>query len=212
MTFKKNCRSINIRVGYRVRRSTNNRGKSSFRRPEALYHLQVFGPNWTMLIRPSIRFETRFEQKAKNKNPVFETMTVVRKVLLSSSSSMASSNNSIAENKKSKNTETSTPTSKIKKERDIEKSKEKKKNSKNKKLKLSNGNSKEHEEDKGKQREHEVEEGGGEGEEEAKTHVFPMNRIRTILKGEISDLRVSQEAILAINKATVTHLFTFFLL
>ncbi|XP_004505981.2 uncharacterized protein [Cicer arietinum] len=129
-------------------------------------------------------------------------MTVVRKVLLSSSSSMASSNNSIAENKKSKNTETSTPTSKIKKERDIEKSKEKKKNSKNKKLKLSNGNSKEHEEDKGKQREHEVEEGGGEGEEEAKTHVFPMNRIRTILKGEISDLRVSQEAILAINKAT----------
>ncbi|KAK2380320.1 nuclear factor Y, subunit C10 [Trifolium repens] len=28
-----------------------------------------------------------------------------------------------------------------------------------------------------------------------------MNRIRTILKGEISDLRVSQEAVLAINKA-----------
>jgi hypothetical protein len=30
-----------------------------------------------------------------------------------------------------------------------------------------------------------------------------MNRIRTILKGEISDLRVSQEAVLAINKAAV---------
>ncbi|CAK8576113.1 unnamed protein product [Lathyrus sativus] len=118
---------------------------------------------------------------------------------------MASSNNSIAENKKAKKPETSTPTSKIKKEKDVEKSSEKKKNneenksSKSKKLKFANGNSKE-KEDNGMKQENGAEEEGV-GEEEAKTTVFPMSRIKTIIKAEISDLRVSQEAILAINKA-----------
>ncbi|XP_058755339.1 DNA polymerase II subunit B3-1-like [Vicia villosa] len=115
---------------------------------------------------------------------------------------MASSNNSIAENKKAKKPETSTPTSKIKKEKDVEKSSEKKKknneeikSNKSKKLKFANGNSKE-KEDNGIKHENDIEE-----EEEAKTNVFPMSRIRTIIKAEISDLRVTQEAILAINKA-----------
>ncbi|KAI5391137.1 DNA polymerase II subunit B3-1 [Lathyrus oleraceus] len=120
---------------------------------------------------------------------------------------MASSNNSIAENNKPKKSETSTPTSKIKKEEDVEKSSEKKKkneenksNNKSKKLKFANGNCKQ-KEDNGTKHENDVEEEEGVGEEEAKTNVFPMNRIRTIIKAEISDLRVSQEAILAINKA-----------
>lgn len=121
---------------------------------------------------------------------------------------MASSNNSIAENnKKTKKPQTSTPTSKIKKEKSKEKKKKnnnneenKNKNYKNKKkLNFTNGNS------KGKQvngkKHHERNNDDEENEEEAKTHVFPMNRIRTILKGEISDMRVSQEAVLAINKA-----------
>ncbi|XP_058729823.1 DNA polymerase II subunit B3-1-like [Vicia villosa] len=120
---------------------------------------------------------------------------------------MASSNNSIAENKKAKKPETSTPTSKIKKEKDVEKSSEKKKknneeikSNKSKKLKFTNGNSKEKEENGVKHENNDEEEGGG--DEEAKTNVFPMSRIRTIIKAEISDLRVTQEAILAINKAT----------
>ncbi|KAK2433959.1 DNA-directed DNA polymerase [Trifolium repens] len=114
---------------------------------------------------------------------------------------MASSNNSIAENnKKTKNPKTSTPTSKIKKEKSKEKKNEENNNKKNKKkLNFTNGNS------KGKQvngkKHHERNNDDEENEEEAKTHVFPMNRIRTILKGEISDMRVSQEAVLAINKA-----------
>ncbi|KAL5056062.1 hypothetical protein RYX36_036744 [Vicia faba] len=118
---------------------------------------------------------------------------------------MASSNNSIAENKKAKKPETSTPTSKVKTEKDVEKSSEKKNNNneenksnKSKKLKFTNGNSKEKEEN-GVKHENDVEEDGG--EEEAKMNVFPMSRIRTIIKAEISDLRVTQEAILAINKA-----------
>ncbi|XP_061349022.1 DNA polymerase II subunit B3-1 [Gastrolobium bilobum] len=144
---------------------------------------------------------------------------------------MASSINSKSEKNKTKNRETSSIGSKTKKNRDSEKENEKKK--KNKKLKLSNGNSKrpeqqEAEEDKtvvsngrtsgtkpkkskGKQREHEEEEVGEVegGEEDAKTNVFPMNRIRTMIKGEDPDLRVSQEAILAINKAAEKFLEQF---
>ena len=120
---------------------------------------------------------------------------------------MASSNNSIANNsiaenkKKTKKPETSTPMSKIKNHGDIEKSKDKKnknkkkeenKNNTSKKLKFPYGNSKEN------VKKH----SNDEEEEEAKTHVFPMTRIRMIMKGGISDLRVSQEAILAINKAS----------
>lgn len=122
---------------------------------------------------------------------------------------MASSNNSIAENnkKKSKKPQTSTPTSKIKKDnKSIEKSKEKIKNEENKnnnknkkKLNFTNGNSNSKEqEESGRRKKHAKDD---DEEEDAKTHVFPMNRIRTMLKGEISDLRVSQEAILAINNA-----------
>lgn len=110
---------------------------------------------------------------------------------------MASSNNSVAENnkKKTKKSQTSTPTSKIKKDnKSVEKSKE---NNNKKKLNFTNGDSKEQEEI-GRRKKHAKDDGE---EEDAKTHVFPMNRIRTILKGEISDLRVSQEAILAINNA-----------
>ncbi|XP_027347601.1 DNA polymerase epsilon subunit C isoform X1 [Abrus precatorius] len=105
---------------------------------------------------------------------------------------MASSNNPKSEKKKIKNREISITKSKskTKKDRDLEKEKENKKKN-NKKLKLSNGKSK---------RQEEEEQVGGD-EEEAKTHVFPMNRIRTMIKGE--DLRASQEALLAINKATV---------
>lgn len=56
---------------------------------------------------------------------------------------------------------------------------------------------------KRKQEEHEE-------EEDAKTPAFPINRIRTMIKGEDPDLRVSQEAILAINKAAVNfHLQMF---
>ncbi|PNY05403.1 DNA polymerase epsiion subunit [Trifolium pratense] len=122
---------------------------------------------------------------------------------------MASSNNSIAKNnKKTKKPQTSTPTSKIKKEKSIQKSKEKKKNEENnnnknnknkKKLNFTNGNSKEKQVN-GKKH-HKNNNDDEENEEAAKTNVFPMSRIRTILKGEITDLRVSQEAVLAINNA-----------
>ncbi|XP_045827999.1 chromatin accessibility complex 16kD protein [Trifolium pratense] len=122
---------------------------------------------------------------------------------------MASSNNSIAKNnKKTKKPQTSTPTSKIKKEKSIQKSKEKKKNEENnnnknnknkKKLNFTNGNSKEKQVN-GKKH-HKNNNDDDENEEAAKTNVFPMSRIRTILKGEITDLRVSQEAVLAINNA-----------
>ncbi|XP_027347603.1 DNA polymerase epsilon subunit C isoform X3 [Abrus precatorius] len=111
---------------------------------------------------------------------------------------MASSNNPKSEKKKIKNREISITKSKskTKKDRDLEKEKENKKKN-NKKLKLSNGKSK---------RQEEEEQVGGD-EEEAKTHVFPMNRIRTMIKGE--DLRASQEALLAINKATEKFLEQF---
>ncbi|KAK7262333.1 hypothetical protein RJT34_29901 [Clitoria ternatea] len=108
-----------------------------------------------------------------------------------------------SEKKKTKNleiTETEGKTKK-KKDRDPEKEENKKKNNNNnKKLKLSNGNS--------KQRDKEGKE-GADGDEEAKTHVFPMNRIRTIIKSEDSELRASQEAILVINKATEKFLEQF---
>ncbi|RDX70681.1 DNA polymerase epsilon subunit 4, partial [Mucuna pruriens] len=110
---------------------------------------------------------------------------------------MASSHTPKSEKKKTKNGEISKSESKAKKDKDIEKEE----NKKNKKLKLSNGNSKRQDEgfEKGA-------EGGG---EEAKTNVFPMNRIRTMIKGEDPDLRVSQEALLAINNAAEKFLEQF---
>ncbi|CAJ2654395.1 unnamed protein product [Trifolium pratense] len=124
---------------------------------------------------------------------------------------MASSNNSIAKNnKKTKKPQTSTPTSKIKKEKSIQNSKEKKKNEENnnnknknkKKLNFTNGNSKEKQVNgKKHHKNNNDDDEKEENEEAAKTNVFPMSRIRTILKGEITDLRVSQEAVLAINNA-----------
>ncbi|TKY67235.1 Chromatin accessibility complex protein 1 [Spatholobus suberectus] len=113
---------------------------------------------------------------------------------------MASSNTPKPEKKKTKNGEISKAEIKTKKkDRDIEK--EENKTKKNKKLKLSNGNSKQHDEkdEKG------VEGNGG----EAKTNVFPMNRIRTMIKGEDPDMRVSQEALLAINNAAEKFLEQF---
>lgn len=46
---------------------------------------------------------------------------------------------------------------------------------------------------------------------DAKTNKFPMSRIRTIMRAEDPDLRVSEEAILVISKATVLFLLHFFL-
>jgi len=99
---------------------------------------------------------------------------------------------------KAKKGEISTTQNKTKeKTRDITKEENQKK--KNKKPKLSNGNSK-HPHQKGAERS---------GEDE-KANVFPMNRIRTMIKGEDPDMRVSQEAVLAINKAVVIFYFAFF--
>ncbi|XP_028808055.1 DNA polymerase epsilon subunit C [Neltuma alba] len=48
-----------------------------------------------------------------------------------------------------------------------------------------------------------------EGKGDARGNVFPMNRIRTIIRGQDLDLRISQEAIFVINKATETFLEQF---
>ncbi|KAI9076193.1 hypothetical protein K1719_041891 [Acacia pycnantha] len=48
-----------------------------------------------------------------------------------------------------------------------------------------------------------------EGKGDAKGNVFPMNRIRTIIRGQDLELRVSQEAIFSINKATEMFLEQF---
>ncbi|CAJ1979320.1 unnamed protein product [Sphenostylis stenocarpa] len=98
---------------------------------------------------------------------------------------------------KIKNGEISTTQSKIKKKnRDMAKEEGEKK--KSKKPKLSNGHSKQ------------PQEKGAEGSgEDAKTNVFPMNRIRTMIKGEDPDMRVSQEAVLAINNAVEKFLEQF---
>lgn len=47
-------------------------------------------------------------------------------------------------------------------------------------------------------------------EEDARTDKFPMNRIRTIMKAEDPDLRVSEEAILLISKVTVLLFLLYF--
>ena len=96
---------------------------------------------------------------------------------------------------KAKNGEISTTQFKTKKKNNKEDNQKKK----NKKPNLSNGNSKQ------------PHEKGAEGSgEDGKTNVFPMNRIRTMIKGEDPDMRVSQEAVLAINKAVVIFLFLSF--
>ncbi|XP_020214120.2 DNA polymerase epsilon subunit C [Cajanus cajan] len=105
--------------------------------------------------------------------------------------SMSPSNTPKSEKKKTK-TESKTK----KKDRAVEKEENDKK--KNKKLKLSNGNSEQH-----------GEKGLKCNGEEAKTNVFPMNRIRTMIKGEDPDMRVSQEALLAINNAVEKFLEQF---
>jgi len=109
---------------------------------------------------------------------------------------MASSNT--PKSPKAKKGEISTTQCKTKKKnRDIAKEENQKK--KNKRPKLSNGNSKQ------------PQEKGAEGSgEDVKTNVFPMNRIRTLIKGEGPDMRVSQEAVLTINKAVVIFLFLAF--
>ncbi|XP_047175328.1 chromatin accessibility complex protein 1 isoform X2 [Vigna umbellata] len=110
---------------------------------------------------------------------------------------MASSNTPKShKSPKAKKGEISTTQIKAKEKiRDITKEENQKK--KNKKPKLSNGNSK-HPHEKGA-------EGSG---EDGKANVFPMNRIRTMIKGEDPDMRVSQEAVLAINKAVFLEQFT----
>lgn len=46
--------------------------------------------------------------------------------------------------------------------------------------------------------------------EEVKMHRFPMHRMKTIIRGEDSDLRVTQEALFILNKATVIFSFISF--
>ncbi|KAF5447167.1 hypothetical protein F2P56_032737 [Juglans regia] len=71
---------------------------------------------------------------------------------------------------------------------------------------------------KRKQREEEVNDVVGQREEEeeevgekqdVKTHRFPMHRIKTIIRSENSDLRVTQEALFVVNKATEKFLEQF---
>ncbi|KAK9999040.1 hypothetical protein SO802_018643 [Lithocarpus litseifolius] len=45
--------------------------------------------------------------------------------------------------------------------------------------------------------------------EDAKTHRFPMNRIKTILRSQDSDLRITHEALFLVNKATEKFLEEF---
>ncbi|GMY10363.1 DNA polymerase epsilon subunit C-like [Fagus crenata] len=46
-------------------------------------------------------------------------------------------------------------------------------------------------------------------DEDAKTHRFPMNRIKMIIRSEDSDLRITHEALFVINKATEKFLEQF---
>ena len=101
------------------------------------------------------------------------------------------------EKKKTKSAEIPLTDGKTKRDREIAKEENKKKT---KKPKLSNGTSKQRDEGSKKG----VAEGKG---EEGKMNVFPMNRIRTMIKGEDPDMRVSQEALLAINNAVVGFQF-----
>ena len=101
------------------------------------------------------------------------------------------------EKKKTKSAEIPLTDGKTKRDREIAKEENKKKT---KKPKLSNGTSKQRDEGSKKG----VAEGKG---EEGKMNVFPMNRIKTMMKGEDPDMRVSQEAMLAINNAVVGFQF-----
>ncbi|KAK7404695.1 hypothetical protein VNO78_05651 [Psophocarpus tetragonolobus] len=100
--------------------------------------------------------------------------------------------------KPEKNAGISKSDSKTKKNRDIE---EENKTAKNKKAKLSNGSSKQG--DQGSQK------GAEPTAEDVKKYVFPLNRIRTMLKGEDPNMRVAQEALFAINNATEKFLQQF---
>nr|ACU18250.1 unknown [Glycine max] len=103
------------------------------------------------------------------------------------------------EKKKTKSAEIPLTDGRTKRDREIAKEENKKKT---KKPKLSNGTSKQRDEGSKKG----VAEGKG---EEGKMNVFPMNRIRTMIKGEDPDMRVSQEALLAINNAVEKFLEQF---
>ncbi|KAG4967305.1 hypothetical protein AAZX31_12G066000 [Glycine max] len=103
-----------------------------------------------------------------------------------------------AEKKKTKNAEIPKTDGKTKKNKEISQEENKKKI---KKAKLSNGTSKQRDEGSKKGV---AAEGNG---EEAKMNVFPMNRIRTMIKGEDPEMRVSQEALFAINNTVVGFLF-----
>ncbi|XP_057449009.1 DNA polymerase II subunit B3-1 [Lotus japonicus] len=123
---------------------------------------------------------------------------------------MASSNNSKSQNNKKIKTEKERAIIDKKNKKPKKEKEEESKITKNKKLKLTNGNgngnSKKHHRQQEQKHEEEDEE---EDIEEAKSHVFPMNRIRTMIKGEDPEARVSTEAILAINKAAEKFLEQF---
>ncbi|KAL2983990.1 hypothetical protein AAZX31_12G066000 [Glycine max] len=104
-----------------------------------------------------------------------------------------------AEKKKTKNAEIPKTDGKTKKNKEISQEENKKKI---KKAKLSNGTSKQRDEGSKKGV---AAEGNG---EEAKMNVFPMNRIRTMIKGEDPEMRVSQEALFAINNTVFLEQFT----
>ncbi|KAH1141984.1 hypothetical protein GLYMA_12G069100v4 [Glycine max] len=105
-----------------------------------------------------------------------------------------------AEKKKTKNAEIPKTDGKTKKNKEISQEENKKKI---KKAKLSNGTSKQRDEGSKKGV---AAEGNG---EEAKMNVFPMNRIRTMIKGEDPEMRVSQEALFAINNTVEKFLEQF---
>ncbi|XP_050287127.1 DNA polymerase II subunit B3-1 [Quercus robur] len=70
-----------------------------------------------------------------------------------------------------------------------------------------NTKSKKHKQKKQKRQEEEVNDVVD--KEEAKTHRFPMNRIKTILRSQDSDLRITHEALFLVNKATEKFLEEF---
>ncbi|MED6216885.1 hypothetical protein PIB30_012346 [Stylosanthes scabra] len=71
---------------------------------------------------------------------------------------------------------------------------------------VSNGRTDGKKPNKSKRNREEVED---EDEGDAKSNVFPMNRIRTIVKAEDPEMRVSQEAIFVVNKAAEKFLEQF---
>ncbi|XP_022986060.1 DNA polymerase epsilon subunit C-like isoform X2 [Cucurbita maxima] len=77
--------------------------------------------------------------------------------------------------------------------------------SKSKKVKRNHGKK----EENGYAEEEEEEEEEAEEEAEEKIYKFPMNRIKKIMRDENSDLRINQEALFLVNKATEMFLVQF---